>query len=162
MLARNPLRSDLQRHYEEIVEGYNREKDRVTIENTFAALLKFVQSLDDEETRALREGLDEESLALFDLLLKPGLDKTDIRRIKKVAADLLTTLKAEKLRIENWRDKEATRDAVQVAIRDFLWAETTGLPAPAYSDEDVEAKVRDVYRHVHRVYPTIPSPFYVN
>ena len=41
LLARNPLRTDLQRHYEEIVENYNREKDRVTIENTFAALLKF-------------------------------------------------------------------------------------------------------------------------
>ncbi len=160
MLARNPLRADLQRHYEEIVEDYNREKDRVTIENTFAALLKFVQSLDDEETRAMREGLDEESLALFDLLLKPGLDKTDIQRIKKVAAELLSALKGEKLKIENWRDKEATRDAVQVTIHDFLWAESTGLPAPAYSEDDVEAKTRDVYRHVHRIYPSLPSPFY--
>jgi type I restriction enzyme R subunit len=161
MMARNPLRADLQRHYEEIVADYNSEKDRVTIENTFAALLKFVQSLDDEETRALREGLDEESLALFDLLLKPGLDKADVQRIKKVSADLLTTLKGEKLKIENWRDKEATRDAVQVTIHDFLWAETTGLPAPAYTEDEVEAKTRDVYRHVHRVYPTLPSPFYL-
>ena len=110
----------------------------------------------------MREGLDEESLALFDLLLKPGLEKADIQRIRKVAADLLTTLKAEKLRIENWREKEATRDAVQVTIKDFLWTESTGLPAPAYTEEDVEAKARDVYRHVHRVYPTIPSPFYVS
>jgi len=160
MLARNPLRADLQRHYEEIVEDYNREKDRVTIENTFAALLKFVQSLDDEETRAMREGLDEESLALFDLLLKPGLDKTDIQRIKKVAAELLSVLKGEKLKIENWWDKEATRDAVQVTIHDFLWAESTGLPAPAYSEDDVAAKTRDVYRDVHRIYPSLPSPFY--
>ena len=162
LLARNPLRTDLQRHYEEIVEEYNREKDRVTIENTFAALLKFVDDLNDEEGRAMREGLDEESLALFDLLLKPGLGKSDIQRIRKVAADLLATLKAEKLRIENWREKEATRDAVQVAIKDFLWTETTGLPAPAYTEEDVEVKTRDIYRHVHRVYPAIPSPFYVS
>ncbi len=162
LLARNPLRTDLQRHYEDIVDEYNREKDRVTIENTFAALLKFVQALDDEESRAMREGLDEESLALFDLLLKPGLETKDIQRIKKIAADLLATLKAEKLRIENWRDKEATRDAVQVTIKDFLWTESTGLPAPAYSEEDVEVKTQDVYRHVHRVYPTIPSPFYMS
>ena len=59
-------------------------------------------------------------------------------------------------------EKEATRDAVQVTIKDFLWTESTGLPAPAYSEEDVEAKARDVYRHVHRVYPTIPSPFYAS
>ena len=162
LLTHNPLRTDLQRHYEEIVEAYNREKDRVTIENTFAALLKFVQALDDEESRAMREGLDEESLALFDLLLKPGLEKPDIQRIKKVAAELLATLKAEKLRIENWREKEATRDAVQVTIENFLWDDNTGLPAPAYSEEDVKTKSRDVYRHVHRVYPTIPSPFYTS
>ena len=160
LLTRNPLRTDFQRHYDEIVEAYNREKDRVTIENTFAALLKFVQALDDEESRAMREGLDEESLALFDLLLKPGLGQREIERIKKVAAQLLDTLKAEKLRIDNWREKEATRDAVQVTIENFLWDDNTGLPAPAYSEEDVKTKSRDVYRHVHRVYPTIPSLFF--
>ena len=32
------------------------------------ALIRLVQELDNEETRAMREGLDEESLALFDLL----------------------------------------------------------------------------------------------
>ena len=110
--------------------------------------------------RAIREGLDEESLALFDLLLKPGLGKLDIQRIKKVAAELLAALKAEKLRIENWREKEATRDAVQVAIDNFLWGDETGLPSPAYSEDEVKTKSRDIYRHVHRVYPTIPSPFY--
>ena len=142
------------------VSNGNREKDRVTIENTFAALLKFVQELDNEEHRAIREGLDPESLALYDLLLKPGLAKRDVDRIKKVAAELLAALKAEKLRIENWREKEATRDAVQVTIENFLWDDNTGLPAPAYSEEDVKSKSLDVYRHVHRVYPTIPSPFY--
>ena len=35
MLARNPLRMDFQRKYEEIVADYNREKDRTTIEETF-------------------------------------------------------------------------------------------------------------------------------
>ena len=161
MLSRNPLRTDLQRHYEEIIEVYNREKDRVTIEKTFADLFTFVSALDDEESRAMREGLDEESLALFDLLLKPGLEKSDVQRIRKVAADLLATLKAEKLRVENWREKEATRDAVQITIKDFLWTESTGLPAPAYSEDDVETKTLDVYRHVHRVYPRLPSPFYM-
>jgi len=160
LLEQNPLRIDLQQHYEELVEAYNREKDRATIEKTFEALLKFVEELDDEESRAIREGLDEESLALFDLLLKPGLDKRDIQRIKKVAAALLETLKAEKLRIENWCDKEATRDAVRVAIKDFLWDDRTGLPEPAYDEQDVEAKTEDVFRHVFRAYPTLPSPLY--
>jgi type I restriction enzyme R subunit len=160
LIAQNPLRTNLQRHYEDLVDAYNREKDRLTIEKTFDALLKFVEELDDESKRALREGLDEESLALFDLLLKPGLEKQDVQRIKKVAADLLEALKAERLRVDNWRDKEATRDAVHVAIQNFLWDDRTGLPAPAYSDDDIKIKSNDVFRHVYRVYPTIPSPFF--
>ena len=35
MLAQNPLRTDFQQHYERLVADYNREKDRVTIEQTF-------------------------------------------------------------------------------------------------------------------------------
>ncbi|MBI2959185.1 MAG: type I restriction endonuclease subunit R, partial [Betaproteobacteria bacterium] len=160
LIARNPLRTDLQRHYEEIVMAYNLEKERLTIERTFEALWKFVAELDEEASRAMREGLDEESLAMFDLLKKPGLERKDIERVKKVAAELLITLKAEKLRVENWREKEATRDAVRVAITNFLWSEKTGLPEPAYTEQDVEATAEDVFRHVYRAYPSLPSPLY--
>lgn len=160
LLAQNPLRTDFQRHYEEIVEEYNREKDRVTIEKTFEALLKLVQELDNEEQRAMREGLDEESLALFDLLRKPTLSPGDLKRVKEVAVELLQTLKSEKLRIDHWRDKEATRDAVRLTINDFLWGDDTGLPVDSYSEEDVAARADDVFRHVYRAYPKVPSPFY--
>ncbi|MBW1723539.1 MAG: DUF3387 domain-containing protein, partial [Deltaproteobacteria bacterium] len=160
LLERNPLRTDFQRHYEEIVAEYNREKDRITIEKTFEALLKLVQTLDEEERRAIREGLDEESLALFDLLKKPDLSTGDIKRVKKVAVELLETLKAEKLKIDHWRDKETTRDAVRITIRDFLWSDKTGLPVDSYSEEEVVAKAEDVFLHVFRAYPTVPSPFY--
>lgn len=162
LIAKNPLRTDLQRHYEEIVAAYNLEKDRVTIEQTFEALWRYIEELDDESGRAIREGLDEESLAVFDLLRKPDLGKKDIERVKNVAAELLATLKAEKLRVDNWREKEATRDAVRVAIRDFLWADRTGLPDPAYTEHEVGGRVEDVFRHVYRAYPTIPSPYYVS
>ncbi len=53
LLRQNPLRTDFQRHYEEIVAEYNREKDRVTIEKTFEALLQIMDELDDEEGRAV-------------------------------------------------------------------------------------------------------------
>ena len=160
LLARNPLRTDFQQHYEAIVAQYNREKDRVTIERTFEELLKFVQKLEEEEGRALREGLDEESLAVFDLLKKPDLERSDIERIKKVAKELLRTLKVGKLRVDQWRDKEATQSAVKVAIRDFLFADETGLPDGAYSDDDVMTRSEAVFAHVYRAYPTVPSPYY--
>ncbi len=160
LLARNPLRTDFQEHYERIVEEYNREKDRVTIERTFEELLEFVQGLDQEESRAVREGLDEESLAIFDLLRKADLSGPDIERIKAVAVDLLRTLKAERLRVDQWREKEATRDAVKVAIHDFLYSEDTGLPTGSYSDDEVTVRTDEIFRHVLRVYPALPSPYY--
>ena len=145
---------------EGIVAGYNREKDRVTIEQTFEDLFKLVEALDEEESRAVREGLDEESLAIFDLLKKGELNAADIKRIKNVAVRLLETLKSEKLRIDQWRDKESTRDAVRVAIQNFLWSDKTGLPVDSYTEDDVQVRSDDVFRHVFRVYPTIPSPYY--
>src|SRR5262249_50351706 len=94
MLARNPTRMDYQRKYEEIVAGYNREKDRTTIEETFRRLVELVNSLDEEQTRATREGLTEDELALFDLLQKDGLDKTARERVKQASRMLLTSIKA--------------------------------------------------------------------
>ncbi len=161
LLQQNPLRTDFQRHYEKIVAEYNREKDRVTIEKTFEALLQIVRDLDHEEGRAVREGLDEESLAVFDLLKKPDLEPRDIKRIKAVAVDLLETLKAEKLRINHWCHKESTRDAVRLTIRDYLWSEKTGLPQ-AYSEAEVREKTEAVFVHVFRAYPKVPSPYYAS
>ena len=162
MMERNPLRTDFQQRYEEIVAAYNREKDRPTIEQIFEELLDLVQDLDQEESRAAREGLDEESLAIFDLLQKPNLSRPERERIKQVAVELLKTLKAGKLRVSQWRDKEATRDAVRVAIRNFLWSDETGLPTDGYSEAEVGTKTDDVFRHVFRAYPTVPSPYYEN
>ncbi len=162
LLLRNPLRTDFQRHYEDIVAQYNREKDRLTIESTFEALLRLVQELDEEENRAVREGLDEESLAIFDLLRKPELSLAEIKKIKAIAVGLLNTLKSEKLRVDHWRDKEATRDAVRLAIKDFLWSDETGLPVDCYAESEVVSRAEEVYRHVYRVYPEVPSPFYAS
>jgi type I restriction enzyme R subunit len=160
LLKQNPLRTDFQQHYEEIVTEYNREKDQVTIEQTFEALLKLVQDLDEEDSRAVREGLDEESLAIFDLLKKQNLSASDIKRIKAVAVGLLRKLKAKKLRVDHWRDKEATRDSVRGTIRNFLWSDKTGLPVESYTTDDVNTITDEVFRHVYRAYPTVPSPCY--
>ena len=162
LMEQNPLRTDFQRRFEEIVAEYNGEKDRVTIEQTFEDLLRFAQTLTEEEQRAVREGLDEESLAIYDLLRKPELSPSEIKRIKEVARSLLDALKAEKLRIDHWREKEQSRDAVRTFIHNYLWADSTGLPAPAYDETDIAEKTHAVFQHVFRVYPTLPSPFYAS
>ncbi|BBC24588.1 type I restriction endonuclease subunit R [Pseudanabaena sp. ABRG5-3] len=160
LLNQNPLRTDLQKHYEEIVAEYNSEKDRVAIEVTFAALLDFTQTLDAEQTRAMREGLDEESLAIYDLLLKPDLSPNEIKRIKQISVELLATLKAQDLQVDRWCDKESTRDRVKNKIHDFLYSDDSGLPVDTYTDDDVNDKAIAVFRHVFRAYPKLPSPIY--
>lgn len=160
LLLQNPLRTDFQQHYERIVAEYNREKDRATIEQTFEALFALVRELDEEEHRAVREGLDEESLAIFDLLKKPDLKSAEIKRIKAVSVELLKRLKSRIREFDHWRDREATRDAVRLAIRDFLWDEATGLPVNSFDEADVDTKAEEVFRHIYRAYPHVPSPYY--
>ena len=53
LLKQNSLRTDFQKHYEQIVNEYNREKDKVTIEKIFEELFQFDQELDEEERRAI-------------------------------------------------------------------------------------------------------------
>ncbi len=64
------------------------------------------------------------------------------------------------LDVNNWRDKEATRDAVKAAINDFLYSDATGLPESAYSEMDVVQKSQRVFEHIFVNYPYLPSPVY--
>ncbi len=159
-MMQNPLRTDYQVHYEQLVREYNQEKDRVVIEKTFEALLKLNEALSTEEKRAIREGLDEESLVLFDLLSKPDLHPKEIAKIKQVATTLLATLKAEKLKVANWQQKESSRDAVKQQIFDFLYDENTGLPIEQYAEDEIADITDRIFMHVFRVYPRLPSPVY--
>ncbi|MDZ4152739.1 type I restriction enzyme endonuclease domain-containing protein, partial [Methylicorpusculum sp.] len=147
MLMQNPTRTDFQKHYEAIIDEYNSEKDRVTIEATFEALIKLVDALSEEEQRAVKEGLSEDALALFDLLLKPDLSKAEIDRIKKVADGLYETIKIELSRIQNFAAKQSTRDEIKIKIKDYLWNEETGLPE-SFAPEDVEEKTEMVFKHL--------------
>ena len=160
LMMQNPLRTDYQEHYEKLVKEYNQEKDRVVIEKTFEALLKLNEELSHEEKRAIREGLDEESLVLFDLLSKPSLQPKEIAKIKQVATTLLATLKAERLKVANWQQKESTRDAVKQQIFDFLYDERTGLPVEQYEEDEISHITERVFLHIYRAYPELPSPIY--
>ncbi|EKA7363839.1 type I restriction endonuclease subunit R [Vibrio parahaemolyticus] len=160
LMMQNPLRTDFQEHYEKLVREYNFEKDRVVIEKTFEALFKFYQDMTHEEKRSMREGLDEETLALFDLLNKPDLDRKELEKIKKVAIELLDVLKSKRLKISNWRQKESTRDAVKQQIYDFLYDDRTGLPVDDYEEDEIKELTEKVFVHVYRAYPRLPSPLY--
>ncbi len=91
---------------------------------------------------------------------KPALNARQLEKIKQVSKSLLETLKKEKLRIDHWREKETTRDAVEIAIHNHLFSDDTGLPVDGYDEGEVQDRTAAVFRHVLRVYPTVPSPFF--
>ena len=145
MLARNPSRMDYQQRYEEIVAAYNREKDRVTIEETFQLLTELMEELDAEQRRAVEEGLNEDELALFDLLKKDNLGKADRERVKQASRDLLAAIKARLSDLDRFWEKEQTKAEVQVFILDEVF---TSLPTPPFTEEEMKAVASDVYDHV--------------
>ena len=145
MLARNPTRMDYQRRYEEIVADYNREKDRVTAEETFRRLVELVGELDVEQSRAVEEGLTEEELALFDMLRKDGLGKADRERVKQASRDLLASIEARLRELDRFWEKEQTKAEVRVFILDQIHMK---LPTPPFTPDNMETVAGEVYEHV--------------
>lgn len=145
MLRRNPTRMDYQRKYEEIVAAYNSEKDRVTIEETFRRLVELVESLDEEQTRAAREGLTEPELAMFDLLKKDGLTKADREKVKQASKALLASITARLAEVDRFWEKEQTKADVEVFILDEVYAR---LPTPPFTADEKKTVASEVYRYV--------------
>jgi type I restriction enzyme R subunit len=145
MLARNPQRMDYYKKYSEIIADYNREKDRVTIEETFAKLVDLMRGMDAEQRRAAEEGLNEEELALFDLLKKPEMTRVDRERIKLASRSLLDSIRKLVAPLERWTEKEQTQAEVEVFILDHVFEV---LPTPPFTDDDKNQIARRIYRHI--------------
>jgi type I restriction enzyme R subunit len=98
----------------------------------------------------MRENLnDQETLAIFDLLREgKELEGKELKQVKKVAQETLEKLKAEKLKIDRWREKrEVTAQVKSEIYNQLLW-----LPQEAYTDEEVSLKTVSVYQHIYSNY----------
>jgi len=151
MVNQNPKRIDFYKRYQAIIEAYNRDKDRATIEKTFEELMKLVGSLSEEENRAVRENLSEEHLAVFDLLVKEDLKPKERDRIKDLAKGLLDELKAQLESLDQWAEKASTKSQVSTFTHDYLFDEQRGLP-DTYAIEEVEVLSDQVFDFVYRHY----------
>lgn len=105
----------------EIVAEYSREKDRVTVEDTFARLTKFLGGLDEEDHRAAREGLTESELAIFDLLRKGTLKETELEKLKQASRHLLELLREVVNPLDQWTEKESTRAKIETKVLDEVF-----------------------------------------
>ena len=149
LLFNNPDRIDYYERYQQIITDYNNEQDRATIEKTFMDLMDLANSLDQEEQRYVREGFEsDEELSLYDLLFREDLSKSDIDKIKQVAADLLKKIKSKIAELDHWTDKQETKAAVDNLIRDTLWDE---LPE-CYDEISISEYRQRIYEYVYTRY----------
>jgi len=145
MLARNPLRMDYYKKYQEIIADYNREKDRATVEATFAQLVALAATLDAEQRRAAEEGLSEDELALFDLLFKASISKKDRERLKQASQGLLASLRGLLAPMPGWLQNAATQAEVKVFILDRLYE---SLPRPPFTEDETAEIASRVFDYV--------------
>lgn len=146
MVRENKGRLDYLEKFQKMIDAYNSSSHN--LEAFFNELMKFAQDLTDEEQRAHRENLTEEELAIFDLLTQPEpeLTEKEMVEVKKVARDLLTKLKAEKL-VLDWKLKTRTKADVERTIRDYLQK----LP-PAFTPIIIQDKRAKTYAHIYENY----------
>lgn len=150
MLRSNPLRIDYYQRYQEIVDEYNRENRKDEIAIVFENLMKFVNDLDEEQRRYVREGFEnDEELAVFDLLVKDSLSKEELKTVKDLAQTMLSKIKARIHELDHWRDKEETQSIISVLIRDLLWS---NLPQ-SYNDDAIASYRQQIYEYVYNTYP---------
>ena len=158
MVQQNPIRLEFYEKYKQIIAEYNQGKDVQAVQKAFNDLSAFIKNeLTPETERAMREGLNEETLAIFDLLKKPELTKEETAKVKDVAKQTLAALKAEKLKIDRWRESIQVTAQVKILIDHHLqW-----LPPEPYPEEEVDIKSVLVYQHIYANYQGVGRSRYV-
>ena len=148
MMSVNPTRVDYYVRYMGIIEVYNAEQDRTTIEKTFMELMDLAKSMSEEEQRFAREGFsNDEELSIYDLLFSDNLSKSDIDKIKKMSVELLKKIKERIAGMDHWTDKQETRAAVDVLIRNVLYEQ---IPDSMF--DRLEAYRKAIYEHIYTHY----------
>lgn len=149
LLFVNPDRINYYERYQQIIDDYNSEQDRATIEKTFMELMDLANQMSQEEQRYVREGFtSDEELSLFDMLFRDDLSKTDIEKLKEVAASLLQKIKMKIAEFDHWTDKQETKAAINNLIRNTLWTE---LPE-CYDEDSILICRQQIYEYVYTRY----------
>lgn len=144
MLRRNKTRGKFLEDFERVIDEYN--NGSVEIEKAYEKLLQQANTLTQEESRAMKEGLSEEELEIFDLLKKEKLSKAEKSAVKKASVALLEILEIKKreLFVDPWYKENQKQEKVRNEIREVL---DVYLP-PSYDRDIFGKKSETVYSHV--------------
>ena len=144
LLEANKERIKFSERFKAIIDRYNAGGSEN--EDYYEQLLSLMEELKKESSRAKTEGLTEEELELYDLLVKgKKLTKDEEQKVKLAAKHLFTkiTENREDLLIVDWYKNEQPVKKVQEAIEESLDAD---LPA-SYDKSSFEAKTALILNH---------------
>jgi len=145
MVLKNKMRQDLQQKFLDLIEEYN--LGAYTAEEFFNRLKGFINELEHEEKRTVREGLAEEELAVYDLMIQDApLTEQERNQVKEIAKEL--TGKMQEILVIDWRKKQRTKARVKNMIEEVL----DNLPE-SYDDNLWPKTCSEVYMHIFEKYP---------
>ncbi len=125
MLKRNKTRRKFSERYQSIIDRYNSGTNEA--EYYFEQLEKLLEELKEEQNRHTLEGLTEEELEIYDLLLVKGksLNKEETQKVKLAAKNLYKKLSEnrESLLVVDWYKDENTTLNLKKAVTDSLDAD---------------------------------------
>ena len=144
MINKNCERVKFSERYKGIIDRYNAGGSEN--EDYYEQLLELIEELKAESARANFEGLTEEELELYDLLIKgKKLTNAQEQAVKLAAKALFKKLTSEKteLLVVDWYKDERPKARVKTAIADSLDA---NLP-DCYDKESFDAKTNLLLNH---------------
>ena len=123
LLTQNSTRIDFAQRLQKVIDAYN--AGATATENYYDELTAFADTLKAEAERAIREGLTEDELELFDLLKKEQMTQDETQRVKLSAKRLLHRLAQEhpKVLVQDWFKDQQTQRQVRSEIERVLDAE---------------------------------------
>lgn len=144
MLNRNCTRQKFSERFKGIIDRYNAGGSEN--EDYYEQLIQLIEDMKREDKRAEAEGLTEEELEIFDLLVAgKKLTQAEEQKVKLSAKNLFKKLSEEKstLMVVDWYKDEQPRLKVQSAIANSLDAD---LPN-SYDKDAFDSKINLLMNH---------------
>ncbi len=144
MLSRNVTRRKFSDRFKAIIDRYNAGGSEN--EDYYKQLLQLIEDLKKEETRAEAEGLTEEELEIYDLLIAgKRLSQAEEQKVKLSAKNLFQKLSQSKreLLVVDWYKDEQPRAKVKAVIEHSL---NDDLP-DSYDKDSFRSKIELLLNH---------------
>lgn len=144
MLSRNCTRNNFSERFKRIIDSYN--AGGTENEDYYEQLIKLVEELKKENERANTEGLSEEELEIYDLLIAgKKLSQAEERKVKLSAKNLFKKLteKKSELLVVDWYKDEQPRAKVKSEIEASL---NNDLP-DSYDTSSFKSKIDLLMNH---------------